>query len=279
MELLKSVRLLSNVLYFRVKHGNPGEVARHWENFWQTIETTGRDGQVLWDSEPECASAEDLARFQGFMDPALPLVDFGCGNGRQTRFLARHFPRVIGTDVSPSALAKAQHEMAPEGNIEFRRLDALQPEQAQAFHDEFGDVNIYMRGVLHVTQRRDRRRFAESLGVLLGAKGTLYQIELSFSALDYFRTLPGDSPSGLPQHVHNVLRTGASSVGFDLQDRPRVYPDSDWQILAHGEDVTIKTVVLSHGEEGRVPANYLVLRRRPRPAIPATPAIDAAASG
>lgn len=267
MELLKSVRLLSNVLYFRLKYGSPGEVDRHWENYWRTIEKTGRDGQVLWDSEPERASAEDLARFQGYMDPCLPLVDVGCGNGRQTRFLARHFPRVIGTDVSAAALAKARQETSPECKIELRRLDGLRPPQAQAFHDEFGDVNIYMRGVLHVTQQRDRRRFAESLAILLGDKGTLYQIELSFSALDYFRTLPGDSPSGLPRHVHNVLRTGATSVGFDLQDRLLVYPDAEWQILAQGEDVTIKTVLLSHGEEGKVPANYLVLRRRPRPAI------------
>ena len=56
MELLKSVRLLSNVLFFRLKWGNPGEVDRHWENYWRSIEKTGRDGQVLWDNEPERAS-------------------------------------------------------------------------------------------------------------------------------------------------------------------------------------------------------------------------------
>jgi SAM-dependent methyltransferase len=282
MEIMKSIRLLSHVLYFRLKHGDPGEVARHWENYWRTIEKTGNDGEVLWDSEPERASAEDLRRFQGHMDPSLPLVDLGCGNGRQARFLSRHFPRVIATDVSTSALAKARQETGPEHkNLEFRQLDALQPGQAQALHDELGDVNIYMRGVLHVTQQRDRPRFVRSLATLLGERGTLYQIELSVRALDYFRTLPGDSPSGLPQHVHNVLRTGAASVGFDVQDRPRVYPDAEWQVLAHGEDVTIKTVTLSHGEEGRVPANYLVLRRRSRSAVPAapeTPALKARAS-
>ncbi|HEV8580569.1 MAG TPA: class I SAM-dependent methyltransferase [Thermoanaerobaculia bacterium] len=258
MELLKSLRLASNVLFFRLKYGNPGEVERHWENYWQSIGKTGAGGEVLWDSEPERASAEDLARFRDHMDPALPLLDFGCGNGRQTRFLARHFPRVIGTDVSASAIAKARQE-TPDGTIRYRLLDALKPGEAQAFHDEIGDVNIYMRTVMHVIQRRDRRTFAESLAILLGERGTLYQIELSLCALDYFRTLPGDSPSGLPSHVHNVIRTGATSVGFDPRDRPLVYPDSRWQVLASGEDV-INTVTLSHGEAGRVPANYLVLR-------------------
>lgn len=262
MELLKTMRLLSNVLFFRFKYGHPGKVDRHWENYWKTIDKTGRGGQVLWDNEPERASAEDIKRFRDHMDPSLPLLDFGCGNGRQTRYLARHFQKVIGTDVAPSAITKAREETAPEMKIEYRVLDALKPGEAKKFHDEFGDVNIYMRTVLHVVQREDRKVFAESLAILLGEKGTLYQIELSLCALDYFRTLPGNSPSGLPHHVHNVIRTGATSVGFDPQDRPLVYPDSHWNIIAHGEDVTINTVPLYHGDEGRVPANYLIARTR-----------------
>jgi len=260
MELVKSVRLLSNVLFYRFKWGNPGEVDRHWENYWRSIRKTGKGGEVLWDNEPERASAEDLPRFRPHLDLSLPLLDFGCGNGRQTRFLAKHFERVIASDVSPSAIEKARAETPADLNIEFRLLDALKPAQAKAFHDEFGDVNVYMRTVLHVIQRRDRKTFAESMAILLGEKGTLYQIELSLCALDYFRTLPGDSPSGLPRPVHNIIRTGATSVGFDPQDRPLVYPDSHWRVIAHGEDVTITTVNLPHGEPGRVPANYLVLR-------------------
>lgn len=262
MELLKSMRLLSNVLFFRFKHGHPGKVDRHWENYWRTIDKTGTGGQVLWDAEPERASANDLVRFKPLIkDPSLPLLDFGCGNGRQSRFLAQHFDRVIGTDVSATAVAKAVEETPKEMKIEYRVLDGLKPGDAKKFHDEFGDVNIYMRTVLHVIQREDRAKFAESLAVLLGEKGTLYQIELSLCALDYFRTLPGDSPSGLPQCVHNVIKTGATSVGFDPQDRPLVYPDSHWEVVAQGDD-HINTVRLGHGEAGRPPANYLVLRTR-----------------
>jgi SAM-dependent methyltransferase len=204
----------------------------------------------------------DIERFRPYFDPRLPVLDFGCGNGRQTRFLAKQFERVIGTDVSPRAIDLARQETAAAGmNIDYRVLDALRPEQARAFHAEFGDVNIYMRTVLHVIQRKDRKVFAESLATLLGEKGTLYQIELALCALDYFITLPGNSPSGLPSHVHNVIKTGATSVGFDPQDRPLVYPDEHWQILAEGPD-TIKTVPLHHGDEGHVPASYLILRTR-----------------
>ena len=262
MELLKSVRLISNVLFFRLKYGDPGKVDRHWENYWKTIKSTGRGGQVLWDNEPERASAEDVPRLKPHFDLSLPLLDFGCGNGRQTRYLAKHFDRVIGTDVSASAIAKAKEETTNQPNIEYHLLDALKPEQAKAFHDKFGDVNIYMRTVLHVVQRKDRSVFAESLATLLGEKGTLYQIELALCALDYFRTLPGNSPSGLPSHVHNVIRTGATSVGFDPKERPDVYPDDRWQLIEMSDQVTINTVPLAHGEEGRVPASYMILRPR-----------------
>jgi SAM-dependent methyltransferase len=218
----------------------------------------------LWDNEPERASAEDLPRFRPHLDLSLPMLDFGCGNGRQTRYLAKHFERVIATDVSPTAIDKARAETPPELAIEYRLLDALKPDQAKAFHDEFGDVNVYMRTVMHVVQKQDRSKFVETLSTLIGKRGTLYQIELSLCALDYFRTLPGNSPSGLPLHVHNVIRTGATSVGFDPQERFTLYPESRFQVLAEGEDVTINTVTLGHGEEGRVPANYLIVRNRER---------------
>ena len=263
MELLKSVRLLSNVLFFRLKHGNPSAVDRHWESYWKTIGQTGPGGEVLWDSNPEQASANDLALFSPHIaDPALPMLDFGCGNGRQTRYLARRFERVIGTDVAPSAIEIARRESVDELNVLYRVVDGLKPEDARALHREFGDMNVYVRTVLHVLQKKDRPKFVESLAILLGETGTLYQIELAMSALDYFRTLPGDSPSGLPRHVHNVIRTGATSVGFDPRERPALFPEKRWEVLAEGDSATIVTVPLSHGREGLVPAHYFILRPR-----------------
>ncbi len=64
-----------------------------------------------------------------------------------------------------------------------------------------------------------------------------------------------------------MIRTGATSVGFDPADRPRVYPDSRWQVIEQSADVTINTVPLPHGEEGHVPASYLILRPRPQGAV------------
>lgn len=262
MSLSGSIRLWSQLIYFRLRHGSPRRYPDQWDSYWRSVHLTGRGGEVLWDNVPERASAEDLKRFGPYMDPALPLLDLGCGNGRQARFLCRHFPRVVGADVSPAALALARRETEAEGfEIGYRLLDATRPDQAAALHAELGDVNIYMRGVLHVIAPADRRRFAESLEILLGRSGTLYDIELTPAAFAFFRSIvPGDSPSGLPRLVHNVVRHGPRPHGFDLDERPLYFPDERWQVIDQGSGVTIKTVPLTHGAEGLVPACYMVLR-------------------
>jgi len=250
---------------FRQQQGSPRQYRKQWENYWRTIHATGADGEVLWDNEPAKAAAEDLRRFAPHLDARLPVVDLGCGNGRQSRFLARHFERVIGVDVSPAAVALARREALgspEEGRLEYRVWNGANPGEAEALHADIGDANIYMRTVFHCVQAPDRPRFVTSLATLLGDQGTLYQIELSKSALDTFRQLPGNSPSGLPELVHNVVRNGIHPIGFTPRDRRRYYPDERWIVLAQGDAVAINTVRLAHGSEVQVPANYLILRPR-----------------
>src|SRR5829696_916840 len=60
-----------------------------WESYWGSL--SGAPGEVFWDAAPAAGAALDLPRFQAFADSSLPLLDVGCGNGTQTRFLADHF--------------------------------------------------------------------------------------------------------------------------------------------------------------------------------------------
>ncbi len=260
MGVLSSMRLYGNLIRYQITSKSTRDYSGQWNSYWSTVHQTGVGGQVLWDNVPQRAAEEDLARFGQYMDKDLPILDLGSGNGRQSRFLAQHFKKVVGVDVSAHAIAQAQQESAELDNIEFRVFDATDPGQAQALHDEFGDMNIYMRGVFHVIQKPDRANFVTSLQTILGAKGTLYQIELTSSALTYFRTLPGDSPSGLPKLLHKVVEHGITPIGFELKDVNKLFRPDAWHILENGHKVTINTIPLSHGQEGHVPANYLVLR-------------------
>ena len=260
MSIWKSAKLYGNLIRYQITSKSTRDYSGQWNSYWSTVDQTGINGEVLWDNAPRHASEEDLMRFTEYMDDDLPILDLGCGNGRQSRFLAQHFSQVIGVDVSANATQQAQQESATTTNVTFRVFDGTDPAQAQALHDEFGDVNIYMRGVFHVIQKPDRANFVASLQTLLGQMGTLYQIELTSAALTYFRTLPGDSPSGLPKLLHKVVEHGITPIGFELDDVDRLFRQDDWRILDQGQNVTINTVPLSHGHEGHVPANYLVLR-------------------
>ncbi|MBO0789051.1 MAG: class I SAM-dependent methyltransferase, partial [Actinobacteria bacterium] len=76
-----------------------------WEQWWAGLD--GTSGEIVWDAGPADLEA-DLGCFADSVNPALPLVDFGCGDGRQTRFLAGHFPHVVGVDISSAAIRRAR---------------------------------------------------------------------------------------------------------------------------------------------------------------------------
>ncbi|WP_249520748.1 class I SAM-dependent methyltransferase, partial [Microbacterium sp. ER1] len=57
-------------------------------------------------------------------DPALPVIDVGCGNGTNTRWLAGLFPSVLGIDVSTGAVELARREAEGVQNADFMVMDA-----------------------------------------------------------------------------------------------------------------------------------------------------------
>jgi len=67
-------------------------------------------------------------------------VDYGCGLGRVTLWLARHYKQVIAVDISEEHLGIAQRELAARGvnNVEFRLLrrrdDLVMLNGADLFH-------------------------------------------------------------------------------------------------------------------------------------------------
>jgi len=226
---------------------------KDWEDYWRTISQREFSTNILWDCLPEHAASEDLLRFKNHMDPNIPLLDLGCGNGRQTRFLARHFNRVIGVDISPSAIQLAKKDTADSSNIDYKVFDALNIEEVRKFHMEFGDVNVYMRGLFHMIKMSHRAKFICSIETLLGQKGVLYQIELDPDAFFYMRSLPQDILSSIP-------RIGWP-VGFDLNERAFYYPEDRWTVIDEGQNVTIRILPLPDGKYGEVPANFLILKR------------------
>lgn len=231
--------------------------ATAWESFWGS--TTGAAGEVFWDADPIHASQQDSALFRDYFNPRLPLIDLGCGNGTQTRFLANIFMTVIGTEIAPAAVRLAEKTNSA-ANASYRLLDVLNPNDAQALHDEIGDANIYLRAVLHQLSPADHATAVQSIDRLLGLKGTLYLIELSSAAEPFFAQLIEQygPPPGLTRVFQHQITPGM----LHEENLASLFPSDRYTILKTGPS-HIRTVhSLPTGDAVKVPAFYVILRRR-----------------
>jgi hypothetical protein len=120
-------------------------------------------------------------------------------------------------------------------------------------HAEVGDANIYMRGVLFAVKKRDRAAFIESLEILLGEKGTLYQLEIPSSSIHYLR--------GLPEDIYSQIPKITKRIGFNFEELHLFYPEDSWTIIDQGQNIAMSTLWFSTGTESEMPANYLIMRR------------------
>ena len=228
-----------------------------WEGYWSTA--TGAPGEIFWDADPPHAAQQDLVLFQDYVDPQLPLIDLGCGNGTQTRFLADRFARVIGTEISPTVVAIAQTKNAAP-NVSYRILDVLSPNDAQTLHQEIGDANIYMRTVLHQLLSTDHATAIQSIERLLGIRGTLYLIELSSAAEPYFTQLIKQygPPPGLARVFQHEITPGM----LNENDIEVLFPTDRFTLLRTGKSHIYTGHTLPTDEVVKVSAFYAILRRR-----------------
>ncbi|MEU3250754.1 class I SAM-dependent methyltransferase [Streptomyces sp. NPDC006997] len=230
-----------------------------WEGFWQ--EASDEPGAVFWDAEPALTAGRHLALFEPHLvEPTLPLLDLGCGNGTQTRFLADRFPHVIGLDLSAAALDHARRA-DPAGQATYRVLDAAEKGEAQTLHAELGDANVYVRGVLHQCEPHDRQPLADSIATLAGERGRVFLVEPSQAAGAVLRGL-AQGPAGPPAKLAPVLRHGIAPGAVDDAAVPDFLRAAGLTVLAGGELPLVTTEYTEGGIRIELPSSWLVAGRQ-----------------
>ncbi|MVO87284.1 methyltransferase domain-containing protein [Streptomyces sp. p1417] len=229
-----------------------------WEGFWSEAPT--EEGAVLWDSDPALGAGRHLALFEPYMTaPGLPLVDLGCGNGSQTRFLADRFPRVLGVDLSAAAVAHAR-AADPAGQAEFRQLDAAERGEVEQLHAELGDVNVYMRGVLHQCEPADRQPLLDCIAVLVGERGRAFAVELAEAAGPVLRGLAagdgGPPPKLAPVFAHGIAPGDVADAVV-----PEFVHRAGLEVFANGELPLLTTEFAADGSRIELPSRWLVAGR------------------
>lgn len=206
--------------------------ADNWNAYYRRNYQEAGD-KALWDVAPPMAAARDLEYFAAAFDPALPLIDLGCGTGEQAAFLHDTFPRVIGVDVANVAVGIAA-DLHQGSGLSFQALDATDPGRAACLHATFGDANIYMRGVVHQILPEDLEDFRQTLRILLGRRGRCYFNEVSTGIREYF-TESSDRFAALPVRMQRVFLSNLPPRGVDLSRLDDHFPSGLFTFLTSAE--------------------------------------------
>ncbi|MEU1271051.1 class I SAM-dependent methyltransferase [Streptomyces sp. NPDC005799] len=229
-----------------------------WEGFWR--EAPDEQGAVFWDADPAVTAGVHVTLFEPHLaDPGLALVDLGCGNGTQTRFLAGRFPRVVGADLSEAAVEHARRA-DPAGQASYRVLDIVEKSETQALHAELGDVNVYLRGVLHQADPDDRQSMADGIATLLGERGRLFLVELSEEAKPVLLGL-AQGPSGPPPKLAPIFRHGIAPGEVADDAVPEYLRAAGLTVLAAGQLPLTTTESAPDGTRIELPSKWLVAGR------------------
>ncbi|NSL42684.1 class I SAM-dependent methyltransferase [Streptomyces sp. 8P21H-1] len=229
-----------------------------WEGFWR--EAPAGQGAVFWDAAPAVTARVHLALFEPHLTaPGLPLVDLGCGNGTQTRFLADRYPRVVGADLSAAALDHARLA-DPAGQASYRLFDAAERAEAEMLHAELGDANVYVRGVLHQCEEGDRQALVDGIATLVGDRGRAFLVEPSEAAGVVLRGLARE-PGGPPAKLAPVFRHGIAPGEVADAAVPGYLRAAGLVVLAEGG---LPLVTAERGADGsaiELPSRWVVVRR------------------
>lgn len=254
----------------RLSSSAPKDPLTAWDQYWGSIRSTGAAGDVLWDSGSAHELNSYLPHLQ-LLDPTIPIVDVGCGNGSFTRLLAHHFPHALGLDYSANAVDRARQEAAGITTASFAVCDMTAPDAAQTVGKALeaagwtGNANVFIRGVLHVLDRNGQAALAANLLPVVGARGGVFLAETNFpgTPVDYVSHL-GATRKSIPAPLEGAIRGLPMPGRFGATQRAKAFPTADWSLVRDGS-ASIETRPLSNPTSpDLIPGYYALLRARQR---------------
>ena len=117
-------------------------------------------------------------------DKSVPVVEFGCGNGRDSIYLSRHGFQVFAGDLSQEAIVRNQEKDQTNPNaVNFNVCDVSKADQVQALvhkaragaaGTDTSSVNLYNRFFLHSIDDQQERLFLTAVSEATKSGDTLY---------------------------------------------------------------------------------------------------------
>ncbi|WP_317446268.1 class I SAM-dependent methyltransferase [Streptomyces collinus] len=231
----------------------------NWESYWRG--TSDATGEAIWDADPSLTAGPHSELLLPHADATRTIVDLGCGNGTQTRYLATRFARAVGVDLSHAAVEHARRaaEKAADGtSVEFQQLDLTDTGAVGALHDRLGDSNVYMRAVIHQSEPAARPLVAAAVARIIGTRGRAFVVELTSGSRDVLRNAAA-GPDGPGPKLRRVFDHHLKPADADDGEVRRLLAEAGLKILAEGGTTLPQTEHLADGTRIDLPAHWFVL--------------------
>jgi SAM-dependent methyltransferase len=235
----------------------PEDYRNAWESYWR--ETTDAPGEAIWDSDPSLTAEPHTELLLPYADTALPIVDLGCGNGTQTRYLTGRFAKAVGVDLSHAAIEHARRADAA-GVAEFEQLDLVDGAAVRELHRRLGDCHIYMRAVIHQSRPENRAAVADAVAELVGTRGRAFVVELVSASRDVLRQA-AEGPDGPPPKLRRVFAHGLKPADASDEEVPALLAEAGLDIFTSGDTALAQTEYLADGTRIELPARWFVVGR------------------
>ncbi|MET7711568.1 class I SAM-dependent methyltransferase [Streptomyces sp. NPDC005407] len=235
----------------------PEDYRNAWESYWR--ETSDAPGEAIWDSDPSLTAEPHTELLLPYADTALPMVDLGCGNGTQTRYLAGRFPKAVGVDLSHAAIEHARRADAA-GVAEFEQLNLVDGAAVRELHRRLGDCHVYMRAVIHQSRPENRAAVADAVAELVGTRGRAFVVELVSASRDVLRQA-AEGPDGPPPKLRRVFAHGLKPADASDEEVPALLAEAGLDIFTSGDTALAQTEYLADGTRIELPARWFVVGR------------------
>lgn len=230
-----------------------------WESYWQA--TSDAPGEAIWDSDPSLTAVPHSELLLPHADSGRTIVDLGCGNGTQTRYLATRFARAVGVDLSHAAIEHARRAGdGAAGAFEFQQLDLTDTAAVGALHARLGDSHVYMRAVIHQSEPHARAAVAAAVAGIIGGQGRAFVVELTAESREVLRRAAG-GPEGPPPKLRRVFEHGLKPADAEDAEIPQLLREAGLTILADGDTTLPQTEHMADGSRIDLPARWFVLAR------------------
>ncbi|WP_129305736.1 class I SAM-dependent methyltransferase [Streptomyces sp. L2] len=226
-----------------------------WESYWS--ETSDAPGEAIWDADPSLTSQPHSELFLPYADTSRTIVDLGCGNGTQTRYLATRFAKAVGVDLTHAAVEHARRAANGTG-VEFQQLDLTDIDAVRALHTRLGDSHVYMRAVIHQSEPAARSRVAAAVAEIIGAEGRAFVVELTSGSREVLQRAAAD-PGGPGPKLRRVFHHGLKPADASDDEIPALLGEAGLTVLASGDTALAQTENLADGTRIDLPARWFVL--------------------